>query len=263
MQVNYLLTMGRSCIACVTLLFALSLAVVPDESQLKQETEVGRVTGRPQSSLETAVAEKADDWWWNTQWWLPDSDPCKYKNGGCHSFASCENNDGTAVCDCLDGFTGDGKNCREICPDAPVTTCNLHKLTFGWADGCKEGENLECVWTETGLFNVCLCKPGYYNDICDFAGKCICEHKCGDKCCSPDEICWKDKCYSHNIGFKVDDLELQVGDSTAQSFEDFTFGKRLILLLGAFVGVGSLLLLCKGKKNPESYSLLETDMLEL
>jgi len=46
-------------------------------------------------------------------------------------------------------------------------------------------------------------------------------------------------------------------------FEDLTIGPKVLLLVGAFAGVGSLLVLCKRKKAPESYSLLETDMSEL
>lgn len=48
---------------------------------------------------------------------LSDVDECSAEAHDCHDNATCSNNDGSFVCKCDEGFTGDGTNCTGIgCP---------------------------------------------------------------------------------------------------------------------------------------------------
>jgi len=57
-----------------------------------------------------------------------DVDECLTDNGGCHADARCTNTDGSRLCECAPGFTGDGTSCAP-CGDGEV------KAGYG-ADAC-------------------------------------------------------------------------------------------------------------------------------
>ena len=46
-----------------------------------------------------------------TFYFHPVASPCDTKNGGCHVNATCEDNNGTAKCNCINGYEGNGTNC--------------------------------------------------------------------------------------------------------------------------------------------------------
>ena len=46
---------------------------------------------------------------------LSDVDECEEGTHGCHSNATCTNSIGSYQCACVDGFTGDGRECQGVC----------------------------------------------------------------------------------------------------------------------------------------------------
>lgn len=72
-------------------------------------------------------------------------------------------------------------------------------------------------------------------------------------------------CYNDECKFYQDmRAEMDVGEGNDVFVsQDFTVGQKLFLFVGAFAGVGSLLLLCRKNKLPESYSLIEADTSEI
>ena len=42
----------------------------------------------------------------------PDVDECEEGTHGCHGNATCANTIGSYTCMCVDGFTGDGRQCQ-------------------------------------------------------------------------------------------------------------------------------------------------------
>ena len=45
---------------------------------------------------------------------MSDVDECRLKTDNCSSLAECTNTDGSFVCECITGFTGDGISCTGI-----------------------------------------------------------------------------------------------------------------------------------------------------
>ena len=39
-----------------------------------------------------------------------DLNECYYKNNSCHKFATCQNTEGSYICECEDGFRPDTRN---------------------------------------------------------------------------------------------------------------------------------------------------------
>ncbi|XP_046419384.1 nidogen isoform X1 [Neodiprion fabricii] len=87
----------------------------------------------------------------------------------CSPDANCINNEGSHVCQCLDGYEGDGRTCERI-PTCADKDC---------------GDYAECTIVEG--FPQCSCIWGY--EQTDDGCYAIQELNCGDKMCSPYAYC--------------------------------------------------------------------------
>ena len=58
---------------------------------------------------------------------IPDINECKDGNGGCHQYATCDNEEGSFECTCNTGYTGDGTSCvgEECRHSATIMACGI------------------------------------------------------------------------------------------------------------------------------------------
>ncbi|XP_066023379.1 protein kinase C-binding protein NELL2-like [Pocillopora verrucosa] len=91
-----------------------------------------------------------------------DIDECK-GNHSCHENANCTNTNGSHLCDCQPGYTGNGQNCTDI------DECNGNH-------SCHENANC----TNTNGSHVCDCQPGYTGNgqNCTDIDECKGNHSC-------------------------------------------------------------------------------------
>ena len=73
-----------------------------------------------------------------------DEDKCKEGNNECHVNATCSNTEGSYICSCNEGFTGDGTTCTdvdecEIGSNACNMNANCSNIEGSYICSCKEG----------------------------------------------------------------------------------------------------------------------------
>ena len=63
---------------------------------------------------------------------IVDVDECNENEDNCHNNATCTNNEGSFVCKCKTGFSGDGVTCNGTYTLSPkfVLFSSLHKLNY-------------------------------------------------------------------------------------------------------------------------------------
>ncbi|XP_028411086.1 adhesion G protein-coupled receptor L4-like [Dendronephthya gigantea] len=111
-----------------------------------------------------------------------DDDECKLKNYTCHSEATCSSTNGSFVCTCIKGFTGNGTVCKDVDECALKThtchrqaTCNntigsyICTCDQGWTgDGrsCKDDDECASRTQRCHLHAICQNTIGSYTCIC-------------------------------------------------------------------------------------------------
>ena len=123
----------------------------------------------------------------------------------CHDHAICENNDGSYICTCQDGFTGDGWNCRETnecltnpCHDEAICENNEGSYLCTCKDGFT-GDGWNCRDS-----NECLTSPCHHQVTCknnEGSYDCICqEGVTGDGwTCRDTNECLTNPCHDQAI----------------------------------------------------------------
>merc|ERR1712176_1595115 len=118
-----------------------------------------------------------------------DMGECEAETHDCHADATCTNNSGSYECECNAGFTGDGKDCKDIdeckatenpCKEANKTKCNNSAGTYECScdDGYEQKDDAkkctdidECKATENPCKDAnktkCNNSPGKYECSCD------------------------------------------------------------------------------------------------
>merc|ERR1712003_97549 len=115
---------------------------------------------------------------------------CEAETHDCHADATCTNNSGSYECECNAGFTGDGKDCKDIdeckatenpCTEANKTKCNNSAGTYECScdDGCEQKDDAkECT-------DIDECKET--ENPCKEANKTKCNNSAGTYECACDD----------------------------------------------------------------------------
>ena len=92
-----------------------------------------------------------------------DVDECEQQSHLCHAHATCINTSGSYNCQCVEGYTGTGRECQNVdeCSDSNLNRC---------------GNNAECVDT-VGSYH-CKCNIGYENKAVDIGMDCRDVNEC-------------------------------------------------------------------------------------
>lgn len=99
-----------------------------------------------------------------------DIDECAEGTHRCHRYALCTNKDGGHVCQCQEGFTGNGTSCEGGCPAVaylPMVSVLNQCLTCSDVNEC--GRDSEICHKKSDCLNVpgsydCICGDGYSGD---------------------------------------------------------------------------------------------------
>jgi len=157
-----------------------------------------------------------------------DIDECKEKIFNCDADAVCNNTNGSFICTCKAGYSGDGHGCADI------DECALNTDT---CDAEAECNNIE------GSYN-CTCKPGYSGDgyICTAINFCAVQNPCknGGECENTRDgyFC---RC---EVGFAGKTCETKLPISSTILSKDESYVSHLFHFLGPAVGNGSQWKLC-------------------